>query len=327
MASWLKKMNKKRLSRRSRRMQRSEALEVLNSAETSLSRLISDARAASGAFDMSHSMSEDLRSAIVANWRAARTDWPMTRRPSINLTKNADLPVPELTNQQRVQGKNNRIITEESTQFVDSGIVDLTVVFNIAEVMGITFDEATRVFDWGVGCARMGRHMPPMLQENFTGADVDPINIEWSRANIPFGRYEVLDPYGPAPFEDNSFDFVYSHSVLTHLSEKDQDHWLRELSRITEGLMVLSVHGPYSNSNFQWAENPAAVYNFLNLGFVNSPLPNPDIADVTDPEYYRDVGHSPAYIREHWSQFVDVVEIIPRGFGTLHDAVVCRPKS
>ena len=62
----------------------------------------------------------------------------------------------------------------------------------------------------------------------------------------------------------------------------------------------------------------------LRTGFVDAGVPNPDISDVVDKEYYRDVAHAPAYIKRDWSAILDVVEIIPGGFGNVHDAIVLR---
>ncbi len=276
----------------------------------------------------------NLHKAIVGNWSAVAATWPLARTPNVDIAPDYETPIPSRDNIGRIQGKYNPCVvgTDGSEpdalnkSFISGGIEDMTVVMNISEVMGLPLTKDTVTLDWGVGCGRIARHIPDILKPNLFGADVDPVNIAYCKENMPFGDYTVLDPYSATPYDDDQFDLVYSHSVLTHLAEPDQNHWLQELSRITRGLMVLSVHGPYSVSTAEWSKNPYAVEHYMLQGIVDAPDPNPDIADVTDPEYYRDIGHTPQYIQNHWSKFVEVVEIIPKGFGHVHDAVVCRPK-
>jgi predicted SAM-dependent methyltransferase len=263
---------------------------------------------------------------LLRNIKALKAAWPSARAPSISMNIDRAIPIPSIQNRVRVQGRFAIELHPGDEGFISNGYFDLLSVINIAEVFGVRLNENTAVMDWGVGCSRMGRHLPTELRANFVGVDVDPVNIEWSRTNMPFGRYETIDPYSRTQFDQKSFDLIYSHSVLTHLCEKDQDHWLAELARICRGTIILSVHGLYSVATIAcWAKQPETMWAWMKSGFVNAPTPNPDISDVTDPEYYRDVAHTHAYVREHWSRFVTVVEIIPGGFGRLHDAVVCRP--
>lgn len=46
-------------------------------------------------------------------------------------------------------------------------------------------------------------------------------------------------------YEDNSFDFLYSVSVFTHLSEEMHYRWFKENLRIVRpgGIIMLTTHG------------------------------------------------------------------------------------
>lgn len=264
--------------------------------------------------------------ALLHNLEAMKANWPLNRTPTLDMPVNEDVPVPDVSNRRRIQGPAADEYPEPE-RFIAGGFSDMRAVINIAEVFGAKLDDETVTMDWGVGCSRMARHLPKCLHDRLIGADVDPINIEWSREHMPFGRFEVLDPYGGFELADNSVDFIYSHSVLTHLREKDQDNWLRELNRVCRGLMVLSIHGMYSVAMSDWGHDGNLYTYWLEHGFNTAPTPLPDIADVTDKDYYTGVAQTPDYIRTHWAQFVEVVEIIPGGFGMQHDAVVCRPKT
>jgi hypothetical protein len=173
----------------------------------------------------------------------------------------------------------------------------------------------------------MARHLPANAKDKFTGVDVDTVNIAWCSQNMPFGRYEAILPGSALPAPDRHFDLIYSHSVFTHLSPAEQDRWLKELGRVSKGLIILSVHGLYSSFLIaSWSRDPKYLAKWLKEGFVDAGVPNPDISDVVDKEYYRDVAHTPCYIKSHWSNLLEVVEIIPGGFGSIHDAIVLRSK-
>jgi hypothetical protein len=261
--------------------------------------------------------------AMMCNLLALKQDWPSLRMPICDLAMNQDIPIPFLRNRIRVQGS-ACVHNSSEKKFLESGVNELRCVLNIAEVFGF---RGGAVLDWGVGCGRMARHLPQPLMGRFAGVDVDPVNVEWCEQNIPFGEYFVIDPHGRIPAQDGWFDLVYSYSVFTHLSEEDQDHWLQELARVTKGVIVVSVHGLYAAAHMaSWAHLPEVVGPWLQHGFQDAGIPNPDISDVVDSDYYRDVAHTPAYIRDRWSQYVDVLDIIPGGIGADHDAVVCRPK-
>lgn len=215
----------------------------------------------------------------------------------------------------------------DGKHFLRSGFDQVRNVLNIADVWGIRFNDNPSILDWGVGCARIARHLPPSATRNFVGVDVDPINIQWCKENMKFGRYDVIETKGKIDRKDNSVDLIYSHSVLTHLDEEHQDHWLQELTRILkpEGRMILTVHGLHSGAAIAgWAKNRDLWDNFLRLGFINASSPNPDIKDVTPGDYYRDVAHTPLYVRNHWPLCgVDVLDIMFGGFGPAQDVIIC----
>lgn len=77
------------------------------------------------------------------------------------------------------------------------------------------------------------------------GSDYDPKLVDWCRANIPNVQFSLNHLGPPLPYADDSFDFVYSRSVYTHLSADLQKQWLAEQLRVTRpgGLVLLTVHG------------------------------------------------------------------------------------
>jgi SAM-dependent methyltransferase len=74
------------------------------------------------------------------------------------------------------------------------------------------FPPETRLLDVGCGGAWLGEHF-----ERYTGVDVSAEAVEAARAR---GRDALqVEPGGPLPFEDESFDGVVMKDVLEHVSD------------------------------------------------------------------------------------------------------------
>lgn len=245
--------------------------------------------------------------------------WPNTRTPKLCPEIAQQLPIPAAANKARIFGTRD----QDDDYFIHSGMNDLKAVMNIAELFHFT---GGIVMDWGVGCGRMIRHLHHSLRNNAIGIDVDYVNTIWCETHLPFGQYHDVKPFGRLPCENKRVDLIYSHSVMTHLCETAQIHWLKELNRILKGVAVISVHGLYSTAvEASWSRIPKETKRWLEYGFKDSKVNNQDISDVVPNLYYKDIAHTPKYIYEIWSEFIKVVDIIPGGFGHLHDAVVCFP--
>jgi SAM-dependent methyltransferase len=103
-----------------------------------------------------------------------------------------------------------------------------------------------RICEWGCGAGRVVRHLPSIAEDvTAYGTDYSEELIEWCQQHIgdvTFVRNE-LEP--PLPFPDDSFDFLYSLSVFTHLAPDLQRRWLMDQLRVVRpgGLISFSVHG------------------------------------------------------------------------------------
>src|SRR5439155_14229287 len=108
----------------------------------------------------------------------------------------------------------------------------------------VALDDVRAVLDFGCGCGRVTRYFHGLAGE-VAGSDVSDAAIEWCRANLGFGRFEVNGPAPPLVFEDESFDLVYALSVFTHLTDDLQLAWRDELRRVLrpDGRLLLTTHG------------------------------------------------------------------------------------
>jgi SAM-dependent methyltransferase len=139
----------------------------------------------------------------------------------------------------------------------------------------------------------------------------------------------VNDVYPPLKFKDECFDFIYSYSVFTHLSEDNHKLWLSELARVLKpgGAMLHSVHGfsclhrldlfnPESLEKYKLHENEYNNYHFI----------------VYNKSEYGNTIISKKYILKNWPKYsglnvVDVVESAiessPEG---CHDLVLMKKR-
>ena len=108
-----------------------------------------------------------------------------------------------------------------------------------------------RVLDVGCGLGRLARALTQYLSPTgvYFGIDVTKASIDWctvnysAHPNFHFIHADVFSTEYNAtavtagadyrfPFEDNSFDFIFSTSLFTHLVLRDTDNYLREMARV-----------------------------------------------------------------------------------------------
>lgn len=87
---------------------------------------------------------------------------------------------------------------------------------------------AAKVLDAGCGRTTRLRHYRDRIAE-LTGADLD---ADGGRENRALDRFVVADLCRPLPFEDGTFDVVYSNFVIEHLSRPEAafGEWRRVLA-------------------------------------------------------------------------------------------------
>jgi SAM-dependent methyltransferase len=109
-----------------------------------------------------------------------------------------------------------------------------------------------QVLDIGCGSGRMAIPLTRYLSRegSYTGIDIVEDSIGWCQQHISprYPNFTFLHAdlynkrYNPGgqyltreyifPFQDNSYDFIFLTSVLTHLLPADVEHYLREIARL-----------------------------------------------------------------------------------------------
>ncbi len=184
------------------------------------------------------------------------------------------------------------------------------------------------VLDWGIGMGRISEFFKLDKNLHIYGCDIDPVNINYLHdIGYPKEDFILFKPNQAIPFPDNFFNCIYGLSVFTHLNEKLQHFYLEELKRVMApgAIGVFSVHGFIcfftrindGNTFSNWMKN-----GFFQLG------DNPDINEGSTAEFknnmYVDVLHSPVYVKNIWTKYFKIIEIVeaPNNYG--HDLIVVK---
>jgi ubiquinone/menaquinone biosynthesis C-methylase UbiE len=156
-------------------------------------------------------------------------------------SKSINLAAPEVGNMLRT----THISDIEIFNF--TGLTDFRRIRSMLEdCLPMTSSAPPRILDWGCGCGRLSRFMELHFgRDSVFGVDVDPVNIYWDQENLDSRRYTLIAGDATLPYPEQSFDFVYGISVMTHLALNDQSTWLRELHRVLRvgGILILTYHG------------------------------------------------------------------------------------
>ena len=109
---------------------------------------------------------------------------------------------------------------------------------------GVDMSGVDALLDFGCGCGRVVRHWAGLPGE-VRGSDYNPNLVRWCADNLPFAQFDVNEGEPPLPYADDSFDFLYSISIFTHLDEPLQRPWMDELVRVVRpgGLILITVSG------------------------------------------------------------------------------------
>ena len=98
---------------------------------------------------------------------------------------------------------------------------------------------AERVLDLGCGDGRLSAELDA---GELTAADVSPVALERARRRLPAARMAELEPDGPLPFDDGTFDLVLCAETLEHV--RDVQLLLSEIRRVLRPGGVLGLSTP-----------------------------------------------------------------------------------
>jgi SAM-dependent methyltransferase len=211
------------------------------------------------------------------------------------------------------------------------------------------------ILDFGCGCGRLAR-MFKGHPNRIVGCDIDKRHVNWVAGNLGYMTACLTSVNPPLPFGDNEFDAIFSISIFSHLTEKSQDDFLAELSRITslDGYLFLTIHGARALERAKceemirdmlWMEQQlfekacaefeqnrhAFILQQGHLTTVGSAgvdnLLKRTVKTVIEEPYQYGITFIPeTYIFTHWAKWFHVVEIRRGAIHDFQDIVVLRPR-
>lgn len=209
-----------------------------------------------------------------------------------------------------------RVVGKYDAKFIDSGMSFYTVLNRLLRPIGKELKEFRSILDFGCGCGRAIRGLATLLPDSqIHGTDIDEEAIEWLRNNYSkFAEFSVAPHNPPTIYEDQTFDFIFGVSVMTHLPEDMQFKWLEELCRITKpgGYVMLSTHGERIYRPLDSEINDIMDikgFFYYQLGGFNYGR------SISLPDFYQTTFHSHAYIRREWQKYFDIIDIQSAGRG------------
>lgn len=226
----------------------------------------------------------------------------------LNAEMNLPYPPPKHL-QVRVVGKYNQ-------HFISDGMSFYPVLNRLLRPTGKELKDFQTILDFGCGCGRAIRGLATLLPDSkIHGTDIDGEAIAWLKNNYSkFAEFSVAPHVPPTIYQDQTFDFIFGVSVMTHLPEDMQFKWLEELNRITKpgGYVILSIHGeriyrPFDNEINQIMDTKGFFY--YQLGGFNYGK------SISLPDFYQTTFHSHAYIRREWQRYFNIIDIQAAGKG------------
>ena len=199
------------------------------------------------------------------------------------------------------------------------GLADFLRVMQQVERFGVTVNT---VLDFGCASGRVARHFSRQLNDVVVWAsEINPRHIEWLRKHGPGNIRPIQGDGQPGlPIADDSIDLACAFSVFTHL-DSTEIGWLEEMRRVLRpgGICYFTVHNEDTWSALAELDpSNRLVRSMVDTGEfqlhqLSQPMPRDRLVYnfQEDGPYRCQVFHSNRYLREVWSQYLDILDILP----------------
>ena len=199
--------------------------------------------------------------------------------------------------------------------FMYTGFVDLGLCLDAYARFGVPRLRPA-VLDFACGCGRMTRFLNMLPDWESFGTDVNPDHVRWCRENLPRVDTRLNGTLPPLPFEDGRFEFVYSLSLFTHLTEHAASAWLEDIARVLrpQGIFVATTHENTTLDIIRDSPQHQAIFNLTaaatrqlrsslpEAGYVFLPYPDSALRVAKAGAKYGNSFIHRDYVAKHWGR-------------------------
>lgn len=105
-------------------------------------------------------------------------------------------------------------------EFIETGIACFNSIMKVLQSHKIDPYKFSKILDFGCGCGRVTRYWNRFKDINVYGTDYNFDSIKWCISHLGFAKFKKKNNLSPPlDYNDKEFDFIYSISVFTHLTE------------------------------------------------------------------------------------------------------------
>lgn len=204
-------------------------------------------------------------------------------------------------------GNSGMALLKQSLAFVES------ISSQYEQITGMPLKGA-RILDYGCGWGRLIRLMYKLSSpRNIYGCDAWDVSLNLCKENNVRANLAICEEVPKSvPFENVTFDFIYSFSVFTHLSERTAKSVMSAMRKCisSEGLVAITVrpleywdaHDPSQSA----VDVEGMKKAHQSLGFAFNPHKR---APIDGDIAYGDTSISIEYISKNWSDWKVVGEV------------------
>ena len=188
--------------------------------------------------------------------------------------------------------------------YLEKGALGADCIRQVLEKNGLDIGQFESILDWGCGCGRIMRQWATLKDTHIHGCDYNPRLSGWCSQAFPQFSVRTCRSLPPLPYENESFDFLYAVSVLTHIRAEHQVPWVRELARVLRpgGFALLTFHG---------STRAEALGVEMREHFREGQLVV--LAEQNNGTNYCAAFHPQEYIRREFGPILRVVDHVPDG--------------
>jgi len=223
----------------------------------------------------------------------------------------------------------------DAASYTEGGRIHARSLMSIVERHGFAFGAGRRILDFGCAAGRMTRCLAPYAGDcEIWGVDIRAGHILWCQQHLspPF-RFVTTTTFPHLPFEDNSFDLIYSASVFTHIADLS-DTWLMELRRLprSRGPLHVSIHDNrtidviMSSPPGNWLHDTEIRRELLGFAARNS-LRSTGYGMFTTSYAMGNaqIFHDVDFVRAQWGRYYEILEITSEAYAYQAAVTMRKP--